>query len=31
VRALDVSISLALLNFRHPNDFDWYRPALAGW
>lgn len=30
VRALDVSISLALTNFQRPNSFDWYRPGSAG-
>jgi hypothetical protein len=28
VRALDVSISLALNNFRLPNDYEWYKPGL---
>jgi hypothetical protein len=27
VTALSVSISLSLLGFRRPNDFDWYRPG----
>ena len=27
VTSLDVSISLSLLAFRRPNDFDWYRPG----
>jgi len=27
VRALDVSISLALNHFARPNHFDWYRPG----
>jgi hypothetical protein len=27
VRALDVSISLALNGFRRPNSFDWFRPG----
>jgi len=27
VTALDVSISLSLLGFKRPNDFDWYRPG----
>jgi hypothetical protein len=27
VTALDVSISVSLLGFRRPNDFDWYRPG----
>lgn len=27
VTALDVSISLSLLSWRRPNDFDWYRPG----
>lgn len=29
VRALDVSISLALNNFRLPNDYEWYKPGLV--
>ncbi len=29
VRALDVSISLALTNLRRRNSFDWYRPGSA--
>jgi hypothetical protein len=28
VRSLDVSISFSLLNFRRPNNFDWYRPGF---
>lgn len=28
VRALDVSISLALNNFRQPNVYEWYKPGL---
>lgn len=28
VRALDVSISLALNNFRMQNDYEWYKPGL---
>ena len=27
VRALDVSVSVALNGFVRPNDFDWYRPG----
>jgi hypothetical protein len=27
VSALDVSISVSLLSWRRPNDFDWYRPG----
>lgn len=30
VRALDVSISLALNGFRRPNSFDWFRPGELG-
>jgi hypothetical protein len=30
VRALDVSISFSLLNFRRPNDFSEYRPGHLG-
>jgi len=30
VRALDVSISLALNGFREPNSFDWFRPGELG-
>jgi hypothetical protein len=30
VRALDVSISLALNNFRVHNDYEWYKPGLLG-
>lgn len=30
VRSLDVSISFSLLNFRRPNNFDWYRPGFLG-
>jgi hypothetical protein len=29
LRALDVSISFSLMNFRRPNNFDWYRPGAA--
>jgi ribosomal protein L16 Arg81 hydroxylase len=29
VRALEVSISLALNNFRLPNDYEWYKPGLV--
>ena len=28
VQALDESMSLSLLNFRHPSGFGWYRPGI---
>lgn len=27
VKALDISITFSLLNFRRPNSYDWYRPG----